>query len=170
MDLMATEQRAPTGGGLLYRRLPFYLRLHRNGTAGVDVFSHDMNHIPGLLRTCFGYCCPQPSLVGVVLAQMSKCKARAVVVVPNTRSSWFPIIEGAGVHSVQIASKGEDSQFLRERHQYGASVYTFGRGGMRPVEVDVTRTHDYTRTTTHITGIRNTHALINERIYAQCGQ
>ena len=115
MDLMATDtsaQRAPIGGGLIRRRLPLYSRFHTNGTAGVDVFSHNVNHMPGSLRKCF--CCylPQPSLVGVVLAHISKCKARAVVVVPNTRASWFTMIEGAGVRSVQIASQGEDSQFL----------------------------------------------------------
>ena len=74
--------------------------------------------------------------MGVVLAQISKCEARAVIVVPNTRVSWFPTIEGAGVRSVQIASKDEDSQFFRVHHERGAERYTFGRGGMRAVEVD----------------------------------
>ena len=46
-----------------------------------------------------------------MLAHISKCKAIAVIVVPNTRASWFPMIEGAGVRSVQIASQGEDNQF-----------------------------------------------------------
>ena len=57
------------------------------------------------------------------------------MVVPNTRASWFPMIEGAGVRSVQIASKGEDSQFFRVHHQRGAEPYTFDLGGMRAVEV-----------------------------------
>ena len=116
MDLMATDtsaQRAAIGGGLTYRRLPFYSRFHTNGIAGVDVFHQNVNHMLGSLRTCFGYCFPQPFLVGVVLVHVCKCKARAVVVVSNTRASWFPMIEGAEVRSLQIASKGEDSQFLR---------------------------------------------------------
>ena len=82
------------------------------------------------------YCFPQPSLVGVVLARISKCEARAVIVVLNTRASWFPTVEGAGVRSVQIASQGEDSQFFRVHHQRGAESHTFGREGMRAVEVD----------------------------------
>ena len=128
MDLMATDtsgQRATIGGGLIRRGLPFYLRFHTNGTAGVDAFSYNVNHTPGSLRKCFGYCFPQPSLVGVVLAHISKCEARAVIVVPDTRASWFPIIEGAGVYSVQIASQGEDNQFCRVHHQRGAEPYTF---------------------------------------------
>ena len=67
MNLRATDtsaQRAPIGGGLIRRRLPFYSRFHTNGAAGVDVFSHNVNHIPGSLRKCLGYCFPQPVLSG----------------------------------------------------------------------------------------------------------
>ena len=59
MDWMATDtsaQRAPIGGGLICQRLSFYSRFHTSGTAGVDVFSHNVNNMPGLPRTCFGYC------------------------------------------------------------------------------------------------------------------
>ena len=139
MNLMATgtyTQRAPCG--LLYRRLPFYSHFHTNGTAGADVFSHNVNRMPGSLRPCFGYCFPQPSLVGVVSAHLSKCKARAVIVVPNTRTSWIPIIEGERDRSIQIASLVEDSQFFRVHHQRGAEPYTFGRRDTRAVEVDNT--------------------------------
>ena len=129
MDLMATDtsaQYAPIEGGWECQKLPFYSRFHTNNTAGVEVFSHNVSHMPGSLQKCFGYCFPQSSLVGVVLAHISKCKARAVmIVVPNTRASWFPMIEGAGVRSVQIASQGAGSQFLRVHHQRGAESYTF---------------------------------------------
>ena len=139
MDLMKTDtsaQRAPIGGGLVRQRLPFYSRFHTNGTAGIYVFSHNVNHMPGSLRKCFGYCFPQPSLVGVALAHISKCEARAVIGVPNTRASWFSMIEGAGVRSVQIASKVEDSQFFRLHHQCGADSCTFDRGSIPVVEVN----------------------------------
>ena len=138
IDLMVTDtsaQRAPTRGGLLYRRLPFYSRFHTNGTAGVDVFI-EVKRMPCSLRTYFGYCFRQPSFVGLVLAHMGKCEARAVIVVSNTRASWFPMIKGAGVRSVHIASKGEDSQFFRVHHQRETEPYTFGRGGTRAIEVD----------------------------------
>ena len=48
MDLMGTDtsaQHAPIGGGLIRRRLPFYSRFHTNGTAEVDVFNHNVNHM-----------------------------------------------------------------------------------------------------------------------------
>ena len=129
MDLVIPDtsvQYAPIEGGLERQRLPFHSRFHTNNTAWVDVFSHNVSHMPGSLQNCFGYCFPQPSLlVGVVLAHISKCEARAVIVVPNTRASWFPMIEGAGVRSVQIASQGTGSQFFRVHHQRGAEPHTF---------------------------------------------
>ena len=139
MDVMATDtsaQYTPIEGGWERQKLPFYSRFHTNNIAGVDVFSHNVSHMLGSLQKCFGYCFPQPSLVGVVLAHISKCEAGPVIVVPNTRASWFPMIEGAGVRSVQIASQGAGSKFFRVNHQCGAEPYTFGRGGMRAVEVD----------------------------------
>ena len=92
MDLMATDtsaQRAPIEGGLMRRRLPFYSRFHPKGTAGGDVFSQDVSHMPGPLRKCF------------------------LLLPPTTVLSGSSVGEGAGVRSVQIASRGEDSQFLR---------------------------------------------------------
>ena len=139
MDLMTTDtsvQYAPIEGGLECQRLPFYSRFRTNNTSGVDVFSHNVSHMPGSLQKCFGCCFPQPSLVGVVFAHISKCEAKAVIVVPNTRASWFPMINGARVRSVEIASQGAGSQFFRVHHQREAEPYTFGRGGMRAVEVE----------------------------------
>ena len=48
----------------------------------------------------------------IVLAHVSKCEARAIIVVPKTRAAWFPMMEGAGVRSVQTTSQGASSQFF----------------------------------------------------------
>ena len=57
--------------------------------------------------------------------------------VPNTRAAWFPMIEGVGVRSGTNYIQGAGSQFFKVHHQRGAKPYTFGRGGMRAVEVDL---------------------------------
>ena len=52
MDLMATDTSAqyiPTEGGWERQKLPFYPRYHTNNTAGVDVSSHNVSHMPGSL-------------------------------------------------------------------------------------------------------------------------
>ena len=133
-DLIATNtsaQYTPIKGGWERQKLPFYSRFHTNNTAGVDVFSHNVSHMPGSLLF------PTTVLGGSSVAHISKCEARAVIVVPNTRAAWFPIIEGAGVRPVQTASQGAGSQFFKVHHQRGAEPYTFGRGGMRALEADL---------------------------------
>ena len=104
MDLMATDtspQYTPTEGGLELQSYPLPA-FHTNNTAGIEVFSHNVSHMPGSLLF----------LVGVVLAHVSKCEARAIIVVPKTRAAWFPMMEGAGVRSVQTKSQGASSQFF----------------------------------------------------------
>ena len=45
-------------------------------------------------------------MVAVVLLHMQGCKARAVVVVPDDRQSWLPLLAAATVRSVAGAAKG----------------------------------------------------------------
>ena len=50
MDLMATgtsAQYTPIEGGWERQKLPFYSRFHTNNTAGVDMSSHNVSHMPG---------------------------------------------------------------------------------------------------------------------------
>ena len=52
MDLMATDtsvQYTPTEGGWELQKLPFYPRFHTNNTAGIEMFSHNVSHMPGSL-------------------------------------------------------------------------------------------------------------------------
>ena len=93
------------------RALPFYSRYHTAGTAGVDVFSQDLSHMPGSANACFGYCFPPPQMVAVVLQHMQSCKARAVVVVPDGTQSSFPLLAAATVWSVPVAAKGGAVRF-----------------------------------------------------------
>ena len=107
-----------------------------------------------------------------MLAYISKCKARAVIVVPNTRASWFPIIERGSRSPFStncIPGRGQPvpegtpptrSRTVHVRPRRHAS----GRGGFQGRHII------YTRTTTHPVGIHNTRALINERIYAHHDQ
>ena len=52
MGLMATDtsaQYTPTEGGWELQKLPFYPRFHTNNTAGIEVFSRNVSHMPGSL-------------------------------------------------------------------------------------------------------------------------
>ena len=139
MDLMTTGtsvQWIPGGGQDRNRALPFYSRYHTDSTAGVDVLGQDVNHMPGSANACFGFCFPPPQMIAVVLQHMQDCKARAVVVVPDDRQSWFPLLAAATVRSVPVAAKGGAGTFFRMHHQKGRESFVFRQWGMRAVEVD----------------------------------
>ena len=139
MDLMSTDtsvQWIPGGGQDADRPLPFYSRYHTDGTAGVDVLSQDVSHMPGSANACFGFCFPPPQTIAVVLQHIQGCEARAVVVVPVDRQSWFPRLAAATVRSVPVAAKGGAGTFFRMHHQKGRVSFVFRQWGMRAVEVD----------------------------------
>ena len=104
-----------------------------------------------------------------MLAHISKCEARAVIVVPNTRAAWFPMIEGAEVRSVQTTSQGAGSQFFKVHHHRGAEPYTFGRGGMRAVEVDLGKLYNSYKDN-HATRRDTQHPSTNKQMHTRTGR
>ena len=62
---------------------------------------------------------------------------------------------------------GREQSVLEVHHQRREETYTFGRGGMRALEVNLGKHIVYTRITTHP---HHTYALTNERSYAQGNQ
>ena len=138
MDLMAigmSVQWIPGGGHNADRALPFYLRCHTDGTAGVDVLGQDVSHMPGSANACFGFCFPPPKMTAVVLYHMQGCITRAVVVVPDDRQPWFPLLTAATVRSVPVVAKGGVGTCFRMHYQRGRMSFVFRQRGMRAVEV-----------------------------------
>ena len=76
-------------------------------------------------------------MIAVVLQHMQGCKARAVVVVPDDRQSWFPLRGAAIARSVPVAAKGGAGTFFRMHHQKRRVSFVFRKWGMQAVEVDV---------------------------------
>ena len=69
-------------------------------------------------------------MVAIVLQHMQGCKARAVVVVPDDRQSWFPLLAAATVRTVLVAAKGDPGTFSRMHHQKGRVSFVFRWWGM----------------------------------------
>ena len=130
-------QRIPGGGRDADRTLPFYSRYHTAGTAGADVLGQeDVSRMPGSANACFGFCFPPSQMIAVVLQHMQGFKARAVVVVPDDRQSWFSLQAAATVRLVPVAAKGGADTFFRMHHQRGRVSFVFRVWGIRAVEVD----------------------------------
>ena len=139
MDLMASTasaQRPPSPQGMSGQALPFYSRFHTKGTAGVDVFTQDVGRMPDKESPCFGFCFPPPSMVGILVSHLQACHARAVLIVPDTRASWFPLMARATIRWRSVAAKGDPNIFFRMHHQHGPVPFVFHKWGMRAVEVD----------------------------------
>ena len=75
-------------------------------------------------------------MVGVILQHMAECKARAVLIVPDQKHVWFPLLDEATVRSVEVYTVGDDTAFFRVHHQREKVPFTFERWAMRAVEVN----------------------------------
>ena len=114
MDLMATSTSIQWMPGVSrddYRAMPFYSRYQTASTADVDVHGQNVRHMPGLANACFGFGFPPPQMVSVVLQHMQRCKARAVVVVPDDRQSWFPVLAAATSGRFRLPRMGAQVRF-----------------------------------------------------------
>lgn len=139
MDLMATPASAqliPAGFPNEHETLPFYSRFNTAGNSGVDILSQDVRLMPDRSRVCFGFCFPPVTMVGVVLQHLAERKARAVIIIPDQRQTWYPSLEAATVDSVLVAAEGDTQAFFRRHHQQGKVPVVFTRWDMRAVEVD----------------------------------
>ena len=139
MDLMATPvsvQKVPAKGHTAPIALPFYSRYRTQGCAGVDVLTQNVAYLPSSREPCFGFCFPPTSMVGVILQHLEECKARAVVVVPDQKQSWFPRLASAMVRCRKVSNPGKKSPFFRVHHQRGKETFEFRQWAMKAVEVD----------------------------------
>ena len=139
MDLMATPasvHKTWVGGHCTGAHLPFYSRYRTQGCAGVDVLSQNVKRMPTSQRECFGFCFPPTKMVGVLLQHLDECGARAVVVLPDQKQSWFPRLAGATVQSKRLSAPGGPSPFFRVHHRRGSERFHFQKWGMLAVEVN----------------------------------
>ena len=75
-------------------------------------------------------------MVGVLLQHLDECGARAVVVLPDQKQSWFPRLASATVQSKRLSAPGGPSPFFRVHHQRRSERFHFKKWGMLAVEVN----------------------------------
>ena len=139
MDLMASTasaQRPPTTSRQTSKTLFFYSRYHTDGTSGIDVLAQDVGKIPDSGKPCFDFCFPSPSMVGVHISHIQACCARAVIIVPDSKPPWFPVLRSALVRTKMVATKADPKVLFRIRHSRGTIPVVFQKWGMVVVEVD----------------------------------
>lgn len=135
LDLMActsSAQASPITG----LRLPFFSRFSCPGSAGTDMLAQNVAVMPGTSMQAFGYCFPPPKMAGHVLQHLEECRAHAVLVLPDTRPYWFPLVQLASVRSLPVASRGEAGVFQWPCSSGVLRGWKYPRWGMVAHEVD----------------------------------
>ena len=134
VDLMLSTQSAQvTPGGT---RLPFFSTYHCQDSAGVDVFAQDVAFVPGSRTRAFGFGFPSPVMVGPVLQHLAECSARKVVVVPDTRPFWYPLLAQAATKYIALSARGQRGALVWPHHPDGLREYVYDKWCMKAYEVD----------------------------------
>ena len=74
-------------------------------------------------------------MVGHIVRHLAECKARAVIVVPDTRAQWFPLVQGATVRSLEEAPKAVEGLFRCPGSDGTLHDWWYLKWAMRPCEV-----------------------------------
>eukprot|EP00752_Nemacystus_decipiens_P016879 g15111.t1 len=135
IDLMAcaaSVQSSPRG-----LPLRFFSQYSCAGTAGVDILAQDVSVLPGTQSEAFGFCFPPPVMVGPVLQHLRECQAHAVLLAPDTKAFWFPLLKSATVRSVPVADVGEHGVFCLPGKAGDLRSWRYPRWAMRAFEMAV---------------------------------
>lgn len=138
IDLMAcavSAQRVPRSA----HTLPFFSHYDCAGSSGVDVLTQDVSRVPGTGESAFGFCFPPPVMAEHIVQHLSECEARAVIVVPDTRAYWFPLVQGAMVRSLEVAPKAVAESFQCPGSDGTLHEWRYPKWAMRAYEVDFRR-------------------------------
>ena len=71
----------------------------------------DVSGVPITGEQALGYCSPPPVMAGHIVQHLAECQAHAVVVVPDTRPYWFPLVHQATVQSLEVAPRAASGYF-----------------------------------------------------------
>lgn len=130
-----SAQRIPFGATNEGASLPFFSRYQCEGSKGVDFLAQDVATMPESGNRAFGYCFPPPVMVGPVLQHLAECRAHAVIIIPDTRDHWYPLLAQGTVRSMQVSYPGQQGIFVWPHHRDGLRPYIYVRWGMRAHEV-----------------------------------
>ena len=92
------------------KKLLFYSQYFVKEAVG-DVLSFNVATHPFENRTVTSYCFPPFKMIGVVLNHIKNCRARCVMIVPDTYASWYPLLKSGMKDKMLIARKGDNKSF-----------------------------------------------------------
>ena len=75
-------------------------------------------------------------MVGVLISHVQACCARVVIIVPDTKVPWFPLLRSTLIRSKMVVTKADPNVFFRAHHSRGTIPVVFQKWGMIAVELD----------------------------------
>ena len=135
VDLMAcavSVLRSPVSG----EALPFFYRYNCAGPAGTDVLAQDVSIVPGTTVPTLGSRFPPPVMAGHIVRHLAECKAHGVVLLPDAKAYWFPVVQLAEVKSITVAPVAATGCFQWPSPKGGLRNLMYNRWGMVAYEVD----------------------------------
>lgn len=116
--------------------LPFFSQYACAVSAGTDVLAHDVSVVPGSRVPAVGFCFPPPIMAGHIVQHLAECKAHAVVLLPDVKAYWFPLMQLATVRSIEVAPVAAEGCFQSPSADGGLRNWQYPRWGMIAYEVD----------------------------------
>ena len=74
-------------------------------------------------------------MLGFLISHTQTCCVLAVLIVPDIKAPWFPLLKNALVRNKVVASKADPNAFFRVHHSCGTITVVFQKWGMRSLEV-----------------------------------
>lgn len=73
----------------------------------------------------FRFCFPPSSMIRVVISNLQSCRPLAILIVPDTKTPWFPSIKSAAIRSRRVAANADPNILFRKRHCHGRVPVVF---------------------------------------------
>ena len=124
--------RSPVSG----EALPFFYRYNCAGPAGTDVLAQDVSIVPGTTVPTLGSRFPPPVMAGHIVRHLAECKAHGVVLLPDAKAYWFPVVQLAEVKSITVAPVAATGCFQCPSPKGGLRNWWYNRWGMVAYKVD----------------------------------
>ena len=116
---------------------PFFSQYDCARSSGVDVLAQDFSRVPIPGEQAFGCCFPPPVMAGHIVEHLAECQAHDVIIVPDTRAYWFPLVQQATVQSLEVAPRAASGYFKRPSQDGVPRELQYPKWAMRAYEVDV---------------------------------
>ena len=83
--------------------LPLFFQYDCAGAVGTDLLTQDVSIVPGTKAPAVRFRFTALVMAGHTVENLAECKAHAIVLVPDVKAYWFPVVQFSAVGSITVA-------------------------------------------------------------------